>query len=62
MVRVCFSILSEPCMVHIISDVIRKSRPKCLFAFGPHQKWCEMQRKNVLSCVVHTISGVIRNS
>jgi len=29
------------------------------FAFGPHQKWCELLRKNVLSRVVHAISGVI---
>gem|GEM_PF-4763805 len=28
-------------------------------AFGSHQKWCEIPRKNVLSCIVHTISGVI---
>ena len=35
---------------------------KSSFASGPHRKWCEILRKNVLSCVVHTISGVIRNS
>jgi len=32
------------------------------FVFGSHQRWCEILHKNVLSCVVHTISGVIRDS
>ena len=32
-----------------------------LFEYGSHQKWCEMLRRNVLSCVVHIISDVIRN-
>jgi len=33
-----------------------------LWILGPHQRWCEMLRKNVLSRVVHAISGVIHNS
>jgi len=32
------------------------------FAFGPHQKWCEMLRKNVFSRVVHIISDVLHNA
>jgi len=48
----------------------QKDSPFCIFllhleakpAFGPHQRWCEMLHKNVLSRVVHTISGVIHNS
>ena len=33
----------------------------CILASGPHQKWCELFRKNVPSRVVHAISGVVRN-
>gem|GEM_PF-4983868 len=33
---------------------------KSCLVFGSHQRWCEMLHKNVLSRVVHTISGVIR--
>jgi len=33
---------------------------RCILNYGSHQKWCEMSRKDILSRVVHTISGVIR--
>jgi len=35
---------------------------KTSLAFGSRQKWYEILHKNVLSCVVHTISGVVHNS
>jgi len=50
-----FVILTSPDAYFLLS----KSYP--VFVFGPHQRWCELLHKNVLSCVVHTISGVIHD-
>ena|GEM_PF-3831480 len=44
-----------------ITDTKIRINQKSIFVFGPHQKWCEILRKNVLSRVVHAISGVIHN-
>jgi len=44
----------------IVLSIFRTDQ-KLNFVSGPHQKWCEMLRKNALSRVVHAISGVIQN-